>query len=175
MYRWSLAYSIFGLLLAGTYTTAEELYGDWILEEPRPLAFSLSFKRSLSQGDRVVTSELGFVCGGGAILIPFDGMFQNHQPKIPLVIQKDRDQNDPSDLLQHWHNAGEYIFVQSRDEVDELASFLKAREAEGAESVHLYFPNDLDAGRQITSHIAINVAGFSEGFEALQKSCEPEH
>ncbi len=144
-----------------------------MLEEPGPLAFSLSFKRSLSQGDRVVRSELGFVCCGGAILIPFDGTFQNHQPKIPLVIQKDRDQNGPSDLVQH--NAGEYIFVQSREEVDELASYLKAREAEGATSVHLYFPNDLDAGPQITSHIAINVSGFSEGFEALQRSCAPEH
>lgn len=175
MRRRPLTYSVFALLLAVTHATAEERYGEWVLEEPRPLAFSLSFKRSLSQGDRVVTSELGFVCGGGAILIPFDGMFQNHQPKIPLVIQKDRDQNDPSDLVQHWQNAGEYIFVQSREEVDELASYLKAREAEGAKSVHLYFPNDLDAGPQITSHIAINLSGFSEGFEALQRSCAPEH
>ena len=139
----SLAYSVLVLCLTGTYATAEERYGEWVLEKPRPLAFSLSFKRSVSQGDRVVRSELGFVCGGGAILIPFDGTFQNHQPKIPLVIQKDRDQNDPSDLVQHWRNAGEYIFVQSREEVDELASYLKAREAEGAKSVHLYFPNDL--------------------------------
>jgi hypothetical protein len=174
MCRWS-AYSILLLCLTGTYVAAEERYGEWMFEEPRPRALSLSFKRSLSQNDRIVTSELGFVCDSGAILIPFDGMFQNHQPKIPLVIQKDRDQNDPSDLLQHWQNAGEYIFTQSRDELDELASFLKAREAEGTKSVHLYFPNDLDAGPQITSHIVINLSGFSEGFDALQKSCSAEH
>src|SRR5262249_27623510 len=101
MCRWSLAYSLLLLCLAGAYATAEERYGEWALEEPRFLAFSLSFKRVLSQGDRVVTSELGFVCDGGAILIPFDGAFQNHQTKIPLVVQKDRDQNDPSDLVQH--------------------------------------------------------------------------
>jgi len=158
-----------------TCAAAEERYGEWVLEEPRPLAFSLSFKRSLSEGDRVVTSELGFVCGGGAILIPFDGTFQNHQAKVPLVIQKDRDQNDPSDLLQHWQNAGEYIFSQSKDEVDEFAKYLKTREAEGGQSVHLYFPNDLDVGPQITSHVVINVTGFSEGFEALQRSCTPQH
>jgi hypothetical protein len=65
----------------------------------------------------------------------------------------------------------EYIFLQSTDEVDQLASYLRARETEGVMSVHVYFPNDMDASPQITNHIVINVSGFSEGFGAFEKSC----
>ena len=43
--------------------------------------------------------------------------------------------------------------------------------AGGTTSVHLYFPNDLDAGPQITNHIAVNVSGFSDGFGAFQQLC----
>ena len=175
MRRLVLVYFAFALCFMGIDATAADQYGEWVLEQPRPMVFTLSFKQSLPQGGRVFTSELGFVCNGGAILIPFEGKFQNSQAIIPLVIQKDSNQYDPSDLLQHWQNAGDYIFVQSKDEVDELASYLKAREAEGAKSVDLYFPNDLDAGPQIANHIAVKLSGFSEGFEALQKSCTAEH
>jgi hypothetical protein len=176
MRRWFLAYSALLLCLTGNYqAAAEERYGEWVLEQASPPTFTLSFKQSLPRGDRVVTSEIGFVCEGGVILIPYDGTFQNHQAEIPVVIQKADDQYDPSDLLQHWQTGIEYIFLQSKEEVDELASYLKTREAEGITSVHFFFPNDMDAGSQITNHIAIKVSGFSEGFRALQKSCAPEH
>ncbi len=42
MRRRPLTYSAFALLLAVTHATAEERYGEWVLEEPRPLAFSLT-------------------------------------------------------------------------------------------------------------------------------------
>ena len=60
----------------------------------------------------------------GVILIPFDGTFQNDQEVIPVLIQKNADQYvDPSDLLQNWKNGTEYIFLEAKDDVDELASF----------------------------------------------------
>ena len=44
-----------------------------------------------------------------------------------------------------------------------------AREAEGAQSVHLYFPSDLDAGPQITSHLAVTVYGlFQKGLASAR-------
>ena len=61
---------------------------------------------------------------------------ENDQDVIPVLIQKNADRYDPSDLLQNWKNGTEYIFVESKDDVDELASFMKANEMDGAQSVH---------------------------------------
>ena len=60
---------------------------------------------------------------------------------------------------------------KSKDDVDELASFLKANEMDGAKSVHFVFPNDTSDGPQTSNHIAINVSGFSDGFDAFQMAC----
>jgi hypothetical protein len=43
-----------------------------------------------------------------------------------------------------------YIFLESPDQQEELASYLKDREAEGLKSVHFYFPNDLDASTKLS-------------------------
>ena len=107
----------------------------------------------------------------GSILIPFDGTFQNRQSVIPILIQKNKDQYHRSDLLQHWKNKTDYVFLESEDDVDELVSFLKAREADGVKSVHFFFPNDPDASPQISNHILINVSGFTDGFGAFQTAC----
>ena len=72
-----------------------------------------------------------------------------------------------------WKNGTEYIFLESKDDADKLASFLKANEADGVKSVHFFFPNDSDAGPQIANHIVVDVAGFSDGFSAFQKACAP--
>ena len=61
--------------------------------------------------------------------------------------------------------------MESKDDVDELASFMKANEMNGAKSVHFFFQNDLDAGSQISNDITINVSGFSVGFGAFQAGC----
>ena len=91
---------------------------------------------------------------------------------IPVLIQKNADQYvGPSDLLQNWKNGAEYIFLESKDDVDELASFMKANETDGAKSVHFVFPNDTSDGPQTSNHIVINVSGFSNGFDAFQKAC----
>jgi hypothetical protein len=107
----------------------------------------------------------------GAILIPVDGTFENRQRIIPVLIQKNEDLYDPSDVLQHWKNGTEYIFVESNDQTDKLASFLKANEADGLKSVHFFFPNESDAGPQTANHIVVDLAGFSDGFSAFKKAC----
>jgi len=103
--------------------------------------FALSFKRSISFDDRTATSELAFVCNQeekyvAVLLIPLDGTFKNRQNLIPVVIQKVEEQSDASDLMQRWENGSDYIFLESPDEQEELASYLKDREAEGVKSAH---------------------------------------
>jgi hypothetical protein len=91
---------------------------------------------------------------------------------IPVAIQKMGEQSDSSDLMQRWENGGDYVFLESSDEQEELASYLKDREAEGVKSVHFYFPNDLDASTQTTNHVVIDLSGFSSGVTAFKKQCE---
>ena len=74
--------------------------------------------------------------------------------------------------MRRWENGPGYIFLESPDEQEELAVYLKDREAEGVKSVHFYFPNDLDASTQIANHIIVELAGFSDGVEAFTKRCE---
>lgn len=91
---------------------------------------------------------------------------------IPVLIQKNADQYvGPSDLLQKWENGVEYIFLEAKVDVDELASFMKANEMDGAKSVHFVFANSPPEGPQPSNHIAINLLGFSNGLDAFQNAC----
>ena len=159
--------------------TAAVRYGEWLLEQPRSFVLTLSFKQSVPLNDKIATSELGFICDQrdksnvvGVILIPVDGTFENRQRIIPVLIQKNKDRYDPSDLVQHWNNGTEYIFLESNDDADKLASFLKANEADGVKSVHFFFPNDSDAGPQIANHVVVDVSRFSDGFAAFKMACD---
>jgi hypothetical protein len=167
----ALNFGVFG-------ANAGERYGEWLLEQPRSSVVALSFKQSAPLDDKIATSELGFICDQrdnsknvAAILIPLDGTFENKRGAIPVLIQKNSDQFESSDLSQKWKNGTEYIYSESEADVDELASFLKASETNGVQSVHFFFPNDLGSGRKISSHVAINVSGFSDGFGAFQTAC----
>ena len=171
-------YAALALCVYGLSATAEERFERWSLEQPGDFIFALSFKRSISFDDRTATSELAFVCNQekkyvAVLLIPLDGTFKNRQNSIPVVIQKIEEQSDASDLMQRWENGSDYIFLESPDEQEELASYLKDREAEGVKSVHFYFPNDLDASTQTTNHMVIDLAGFSAGVAAFANRCEP--
>ena len=177
MRRFAL-YTALALYFSAHSAPAADRFGEWLLEQPRSFVLTLSFKQSVPLNDKIATSELGFICDQrdksnvvGVILIPVDGTFENRQRIIPVLIQKDKDRYDPSDLVQHWNNGTEYIFLESNDDVDKLSSFLKANEADGVKSVHFFFPNDTDAGSQIANHIVVDLAGFSDGFGAFQKVC----
>jgi hypothetical protein len=159
-------------------TAAAERFGQWSLEQPEDFIFALSFKRSISFDDRAATSELAFVCNQenkyvAILLIPVDGTFTSRHEVVPVTIQKMGEQSDSSDLMQRWENGGDYVFLESSDAQEELASYLKDREAEGVKSVHFYFPNDLDASTQTTNHVVIDLAGFSAGVAAFANRCEP--
>lgn len=85
-----------------------------MLEYPRSSVVTLSFKRSVALDNEVATSELGFICEQGdhprlvAILVPFDGTFENRRDVVPVLIG--RGSNNPFDLLQKWKN-GNDVFV----------------------------------------------------------------
>jgi hypothetical protein len=158
-------------------TAAAERFGQWSLEQPEDFIFALSFKRTISFDDRTATSELAFVCNQenkdvAVLLIPLDGTFTSRQEVIAVAIQKIGEQSDPSDLMQRWENGPGYLFLESSDEQEELATYLKDREAEGVKSVHFSFLNDLDTSTQTTNHIVIDLSGFSSGVAAFKKQCE---
>ena len=174
-----LLYSAVALQFSAISATATEHYGTWLLEQPRSLELTLTFKQSVPLDNKIVTSELGFICDQrekartvGVILVPFDGTFESRQGIVPVLIQKNNTQYDASDLLQHWNNGTEYIFLESKHDVDNLASFLKTTETTGGKYVHFYFPNDADAAPKISNHIAISILGFSEGFDAFKTACD---
>src|SRR5262245_1889229 len=156
---------------------AAERFGQWSLEQPEDFVFALSFKRSTQFDDRTAASQLAFVCDQekkdvAVLLIPLDGTFASRHEAIPVAIRKIEKQSNQSDLMQRWENGRGYMFLESPDEQEELAVYLKDKEAEGVKSVHFYFPNDLDASTQITNHIIIGLAGFSDGVAAFTKRCE---
>jgi hypothetical protein len=147
---------------------AAERFGQWSLQQPEDFIFALSFKRSILPDDRTASSQLAFVCNQenkdvAVLLTPLDGTFASRHEAIPVAIQKIEEQSDRSDLMQRWENGPGYIFLEPPDEQEELAVYLKDREAEGVKSVHFYFPNDLDASTPTTNHIIIDLAGFSDG------------
>ena len=74
--------------------------------------------------------------------------------------------------MQRWENGPGYIFLELPDQQEQLASYLKEREAESVKSVHFYFPNDLDASTQTTNHMVVDLAGFSSGVAAFTSRCE---
>jgi hypothetical protein len=158
-------------------TAVAERFGQWSLDQPGDFIFALSSKRTISFDDRTATSELAFVCNQenkhvAVLLIPLDGTFTSRHKATPVTIQKIEDQSGPSDLMQRWENGPGYILLESPEEQEELASYLKNREAEGVKSVHFYFPNDLDASTQTTNHMVVDVSGFSSGVTVFTKQCE---
>jgi len=173
--RRSLLCAALMLYFSAAFATARERYGAWLLEYPRSSVVTLSFKRSVALDNEVATSELGFICDQGdhprlvAIFVPFDGTFENWRDVVPILIRRGSD--NPFDLLQKWKNGNEYIFLDTKDEIRELASFLKAEETDSEKSTHFYFPKDADAGLQNANHIVVDVWGFSDGFDVFQKSC----
>jgi hypothetical protein len=174
-----LLYAALALNFSTLAVTAGDRYGGWLLEQPRSFVRTLSFKQTVQLNNKIETLELGFICDQrktsksvGVILIPFEGTFQSDQKVIPVLIQKNADRYDPSDLLQNWRNGAEYIFLESKDDVDELASFMKENEVNGAKSVHFVFANSPHEGPQTSNDIAIIVFGFSDGFEEFLKACD---
>ena len=151
--------------------------GKWELEQRGRSLFALSYKQSASINNQTVTSELGFLCDQrnrmgviGAILVPFDGTFENRRDPIPVSIQKKSDVYDRPDLLQKWKNGNEFLFLEVPDDVADLVTLLKEKDAGSDRSIHFYFPNG-SVDQQTTNHIAIDSSEFASKFEEFEKSC----
>jgi hypothetical protein len=125
----------FGLLTAAVAGR----YGDWVLEQHSNTVRTLSFKQTAQVGNHLTTAELAIVCDKrdsstslGAMLIPFNWLFENQHETVPVLIEKNDDELEQTDLLQRWHNvANDYLFSVFKPDVEELTSFIKAKEAEG--------------------------------------------
>jgi hypothetical protein len=171
-------YAVFALCVCGLPgPAAAERFGQWSLDQTEEFVFALSSQRTISFDDRTATSELAFVCNQenkqvAVVLIPLDGTFTSRHKATHVTIQKIEDQSGPSDLMQRWENGPGYILLESPDEQEKLASYLKDREAEGVKSVHFYFPNDLDTSAQTINHMVIDLAGFSSAVAAFTSRCE---
>ena len=150
----------------------------WDLEQRGKALFALSYKQSASINNQTATSELAFLCDQrnkmgviGAILIPFDGTFENHQDPIPVSIQKKSDEYDRSDLLQNWKNGSEFLFLDVPDDVADLIALLKEKGADSDKSVYFHFSGGLDNGQETSNHIAVDASGFAARFAEFEKGC----
>jgi hypothetical protein len=157
-------------------TQAAEHFGQWSLEQADDFVFALSFKRSTLFDGRTAAPQLAFICNQQrkdvAVLMPLDGRFRSRHEAVPVVVQKIEKQPNQSDLMQRWENGPGYIFLEPPAEQEELATYLKDREAEGVKSVHFYFPSDFVAGTKATEHIVIELPGFSVAVTAFTNRCE---
>src|ERR1700739_2725040 len=102
-----LLYTVLALNFSALAVTAADRYGGWLIEQPRSSVRTFSLKQSVHLNNKILTSELGFICDQrkssrsvGVVLIPFDGTFQNDRNVGAVLIQRNVDQYDPSDLLQ---------------------------------------------------------------------------
>jgi hypothetical protein len=144
-----------------------ENFGEWVLEQRGSFIVTLSFKQSASVNNQLATSELAFSCDQrhrstsiGVILIPFDGTFESHRDPVPILIQKNFDQFDRTDVIQNWRNGNEFLFLDGKDDVAELVSLFKEKDSISEKSVYFHFPNDVDSGPPSTNHIVVNFGIF---------------
>ena len=91
-------------------------YGGW-RQKPPKLQYSRRHSNNRCRTTARQLQRLGFICdhrdkSGHVGVLPVDGTFENRQRIIPVLVQKKNDQYDPADLLQHWKNGTEYIFLR---------------------------------------------------------------
>jgi hypothetical protein len=156
---------------------ASERFGQWSLEQPEDFVFALLFKRSNLLDGKTAGSRLAFICNQEkkdvAVVMRFDRMpTALHEEAVPVALRKIENKSDQSDLMQRWESGPGYLFLESPDEQEILATYLKDREAEGVKSVHLYVLNGFDVDPQATTHIVVELPGFSSGVAAFTNRCE---
>ena len=159
-------------------TQAAERFGQWSLEQPEDFVFALSFKRSILFDDRTAASQLAFVCNQekkdvAVLLIPLDGTFTSRHEAIPVAVQKIEEQSDQSDLMQRWENGPGYMFLESPDEQEELATLPKGQRSRGREIGSLLFPQRPGceyANNQSHYHRTCRIFGWSSGFYKTMRS-----
>jgi hypothetical protein len=89
--------------------------------------------------------ETEWVLLAGAILIPFDGTF----------------------------NGSEFLFLDVPDEVADLVTLLKKKDAGSDRSVRFHFRSGLDNDQQTSDHIVIDASGFAAKCAEFERGCAP--
>lgn len=64
----------------------------------------------------------------------------------------------------------EFLFFEVPDDVADLVTLLKEKDAGSDRSIPFYFPNG-SVDQQTTNHIAIDSSEFASKFEEFEKSC----
>ena len=121
---------------------ADDTRGSWTVEHHNDL-WTLSYKQVSFSNNQAITSELALVCGqkddhgvGGAILVPFDGTFDSDQDPIPVLIQRNSDGLERSDLSQIWANRHDFLLSQSPEDVTDLINLLTDKSRDADTTVH---------------------------------------
>jgi hypothetical protein len=128
-------------------------------------------------GDKVTEADFAFICDRHsnpdpykAMLIPFDGTYDNQQGEVSVLVEKGKDQN--SNLLQKWQNGYKYLFLTQKDKVTELMDYLKNAEASNINTVTLFFSGDFHGRLEKLNYITLDLSGFSGGLVALHAACQ---
>jgi hypothetical protein len=166
------------LWFGGSIANAADQYGKWSLETLNSGAPVL-FNRDMRPGeDKILVAELGFTCDRrykarqiGAMLIPFEGTYNNQQHDVSVLVEKTLHTITPSDLSQKWQNGFKYIFLNDQDLMDKLVTYLKINEVNGTKSAYFLFSGDPNGLPDILNHVDITLSGFSNGFAALDAAC----
>jgi hypothetical protein len=156
---------------------ASERFGRWALEKPEDFIFALLFTRSTLSDENTARPRLAFISDQEkkdvSVVMLFDGMSAARlNEAVPVALRKIRGKSDQSDLLQRWESGPGYIFLESPDEQEVFATYLKDREAERVKSIHLYILNEFEADKQRTKHFVVDLPGFSHGVAAFTNRCE---
>ncbi len=129
---------------------------------------SLEYNQSITlSNDAIETASFGFSCDRralsgkiGAMLLPFEGSYNNQQDEVPVLIERSSNQSPSTSLLQKWGNGYKYIFLSPAAEVKTLVEYLKTRQAEGTPFVDVIFSGDYNGRTEKLLKIAVSVSNF---------------
>jgi hypothetical protein len=159
---------------------AENEGGKWAVQHRRAILM-LAYKQTASIDNKTRTSGLAFLCDQnnkfgvvGAMLVPFDGTFDSDQAPIPLLILRQADDVERSDLPQTWRNASDFLFTDSSEDLADLVALLMDKSTDADTSVHLRFPGS-DNGQLRSNHIVVDADGFARQFAAFENECTSGH
>lgn len=168
---------VFLLLIGQATGFGKDQYGEWSVEKLNRNSTALLNRDMRLMDDRVSAAEIGFTCNRqsktvNVSLIPFEGSYKNQQHDVPVLVQKSADNATSSDLAQKWRNGFKYLFLSEQDEIDKLISYFKANERDRIDFVYFFFSGDFNGKADAPNHVAISLAGFSEGLSALNSTCK---
>ena len=106
----------------------------------------------------------------GVMLVPLAGTFSSDQDPIPVLIQRQPDDVDRSDLSQQWRNAGTFLFSKSSKNLTDLITLLMDKSTDANTSVYLKFQTN-NNGHIKSSQIVVDAEAFAIKVPEFAKDC----